>query len=833
MNRITAAVLIVTAAALAIWVGSSAHAGTAAGTGTAGGSAGATCARSSFSPEPLALAKHQAESLLKRMTLDQKVTLMHGVGQDQAPSGTVGATAAIPSLGIPAINQQDGPGGIGDGASGVTQLPAPEVLAATFDPSAAACYGQVVGTEARDKGINLIYGPTVNIVRVPLWGRAFESLGEDPDLTGTLAASEVDGIQGTGTMAQVKHYAVYNQETNRNTPEDDAIVSTKALQEIYLRAWDLIVHADPSSIMCSYSTINGAGACQDSALINGYLDTTLGFSGFVSSDYFATHSTVAAVDAGLDQEQPASTYLGSALVAAVKDRQVSRTTVDDAALRVLTQMYRFRLFTNDTKGRIRDDVATAADTQVSNSVAEEGSVLLKNADHTLPLAKNEPGGIAIIGPTAQADPISVGGGSATVTASHVVTPLAGIRAAVRAQTRITYTPGLPATRDFVTIPSTYLSAPYPTPGSPLLLSATLTAPQTGTYELAYSEPAYYVPVTLSLDGTPVAVNPGTPPRSTYTATVQLTAGQTYTLSGPVQRLTWVTPSQIDDDIFQAVVAAKRASAVVVVVGDGQESEASDRLNLTLPSDQDALVDAVAAANRHTVVVIDAGGPVTMPWLGEVPSILDAWYPGQTDGTALAAVLFGGVDPSGHLPVTFPTASTNSPVSSPTQFPGTDGTVGYSEGVDVGYRWYDSTGTVPLFPFGYGLSYTTFRYRDPKVRVRMRDGRPLVTATVRVTNTGDRSGADIAQLYLGQPSVAGNPPRQLDAFRRLSLTPGTSQTVSYTLGDEQLAYYDTNSATWRVASGTYRIWMGDSSALEQLPATVDFRLARTATRPVSP
>ena len=267
---------------------------------------------------------------------------------------------------------------------------------------------------------------------------------------------------------------------------------------------------------------------------------------------------------------------------------------------------------------------------------------------------------------------------------------------------------------------------------------------------------------------------------------------------------------------------------MVVVGDGQESEASDRVDLTLPSDQDELVEAVAAVNKDTVVVIDAGGPVTMPWLGEVPSVLDAWYPGQTDGTALAAVLFGKVNPSGHLPVTFPTATTNSPVSTVAQFPGVEGLVDYSDGVDVGYRWYGTTGTTPLFPFGFGLSYTTFRYSDLNTQVRVQNGVPLVTATVRVTNTGDRSGAGIAQLYLGQPPMAENPPRQLEAFDRLSLAPGESQTATFTLGDEQLAYYDTTTASWRVASGTYRIWIGDSSAPAQLPDRTSFRLARAET-----
>jgi len=382
-------------------------------------------------------------------------------------------------------------------------------------------------------------------------------------------------------------------------------------------------------------------------------------------------------------------------------------------MRVLTQMYRFRLFTDDTKGNIGNDAATASDSEVSNDVAEEGTVLLKNLNSTLPLARNEPGGIAVIGPAAQAEPISVGGGSATVTAPQVVTPLAGIRAAVRAKAPVTYTPGLPGARDFVAIPLTYLSAPYPTTGNAGTLSATLTAPQTGTYELAYSEPPIYVPVTLSLDGTPIAVNPGTLPRTTYTATVQLTAGRTYTLSGPVQGLTWATRTR------SMTPCSKQSLQQRGVSGGGgrrrrQESEAGDRVNLTLPSDQDELVDAVAAANDHTVVVIDAGGAVTMPcW----PTSRRSSMPGTRARPMerLCASLFGDADPSGHLPVTFPVASTNSPVSEPTQFPGTDGTVDYAEGVDVGYRWFDSTGATPLFPFGYGLSYTTFRYSDPRSR----------------------------------------------------------------------------------------------------------------------
>ena len=301
-----------------------------------------------------------------------------------------------------------------------------------------------------------------------------------------------------------------------------------------------------------------------------------------------------------------------------------------------------------------------------------------------------------------------------MTTSHVVTPLAGLRAALGTRDAAHLHRRAPATGAFTSIPSAYLSAPYPTPGNPLVRSATLTVPQTGTYELAYTEPPIYIPVTLTLDGRAHRRQPGHPAPGHLHGDgaahrrPDLHAGRPGAaahLGDPRARST--------SDISQAVAAARRATTAVVVVGDGQESEAADRVNLTLPSDQNQLIDAVAAVNRHTVVVIDAGGPVVMPWLGQVSSVLDAWYPGQTDGTALAAVLFGAVDPSGHLPMTFPTDNAQDPgVRAPPSSPASSGTVDYSEGVDVGYRWYDATGTTPLFPFGFGLSYTTFRYGDP-------------------------------------------------------------------------------------------------------------------------
>jgi beta-glucosidase len=762
------------------------------------------------------------------MTLDKELVLMHGVGQQAAPSGSIGATAPIAELGIPALDQQDGPAGIGDRVGGVTQLPAPEALAATFDPAVAACYGQVIGAEARAKGFDLVYGPTINIVRVPTWGRAFESLGEDPVLAGSLGTAVTQGIQSTGTMAQLKHYAVYNQETSRLLPADDAVVGPQPLAEIYLRAFDQVVaEAHPASVMCSYSSINGTNACQSSALIRDHLDGTDGYDGFVGSDYYGTLSTAEAANAGLDQEQPASTRFGDALAAAVASGAVPKATIDEAVTRILTQMYRFRLMTEPATGSVHDDVATADHAATATAVAEESTTLLRNEHDVLPLRRGSGGSIAVIGPAAQDAPVQAGGGSATVVSpADSVTPLAAIRAAAGPRRPVTYVDGLPTSSELVPIPATARSAPTTRPDG--RAEVTLTAPQTGRYELAFSAPPIYRPATLYVDDRPLITNPGTPPNATYVGAVQLVAGQRVRLSGAVDHLTWATPDVVQHRIDEAVAAARTAGTAVVVVGDAQESEASDRVSLALPGVQDQLIEAVAAANPRTVVVVHAGGPVTMPWLSDTAAVLDAWYPGQANGTALAAVLFGTANPSGHLPMSFPASEDRGPVSSTAQFPGTGTEVQYSEGVDVGYRWYDATGTAPLFPFGFGLSYTTFRFGAPSVSLTDTAHGPEVRVTVRVTNTGRRSGADVVQLYAGEPAAAHEPPRQLEAFRRVDLAAGASTKVTFTLRGRQLAAFDPTTSTWRIVAGDHRVWVGDSSGLDRLPARATVRIAHTTT-----
>jgi beta-glucosidase len=770
--------------------------------------------------------------LLPRMSLADKIGMVAGNGSAGLADGEVG-TKPVPRLCIPAMSLEDGPNGVGDGQTGVTQLPAGVSLAATWDPSLATAYGKVVGAEERAKGTTVNLGPTVNIDRDPRWGRSFEAYSEDPYLNASLAEAEIGGVQSQGVMAQVKHFAVYNQETNRNTAADDAIVSERAMHEIYLPAfWAAAEKAKVSSVMCAYSTVNGQKACQSQYLLGTTLDQRWAFPGFVTSDYGATHSTVQSAAAGLDQEMPSDAYYGTALAAAVGSGQVAMDTLNQMVTRILTEMFRFGDF-NDPQISRSAVVTTPAHRAVSATVAEAGTVLLKNSGGTLPLPASGAGSVAVIGPGASAAPTDSGGGSAYVTPALTDTPLQGIRAAARRGTAVRYTQGLP----------TDTSLP-PIPGSALTPSGTLTAPQTGTYVIALKSPGYRA--VLSLDGKEILANAGTPPSPTDSVGVNLRAGQTYTLQvsggGASTSLSWATPSDLAPGIAGAVAAARAAKTAVVVVSDDTESEAADRASLNLPSAQNELISAVAAANPRTVVVIDAGAPVVMPWISQVASVVDAWYPGESNGAALAAVLFGKVDPGGHLPVTFPVGLSQVPASTPAQFPGVNGQVLYSEGIDVGYRYYDAKNETPLFPFGYGLSYTHFSYSHLTVtprQVRNASSNPgatscrcngqsgrQVTVTARVTNTGKVTGSDVVQLYLGDPAAAGEPPRQLKGFQKVTLRPGQSSTVRFTLNGHDLSYWDDAADGWVLPDGRYQVYVGDSSALANLPLRGGFTVSRS-------
>ena len=760
--------------------------------------------------------------LMGQMSLADEISMVEGHGTSNP---YVFYTPAIPALCIPAVGLEDGPAGVADGLTGVTELPAGVALAATWDPSLARRYGRVIGAEEYGKGASANLGPTVNIDRDPRWGRSFEALSEDPFLNSSLDVPEIAGVQSQDVEAQVKHLAVYNQETYRNTPADNVIIDSRTEHEIYLPSFYAAVKSGDASVMCSYAMINGNFACNDASLETSILRDEWDFPGFVMSDYGALHSTQGAVQ-GTDQEQPFNTYYGTPLQTAVQDGTIAKSVLNTMVQRVLTVMFQYKLFSRLRTGTTSATVTTPAHVALATSVAEAGTTLLKNGG-VLPLSSG--GSIAVAGPAADTSPTYAGGGSAYVIPSGTVSPLAGIKAAAGAGTGVAYQPGLPADTALPAIPAADLSPAYaPTPfgGS---YSGTLTAPETGTYVLAITNPCgCYTSTYLSLDGKQIIDDPSTPPVHTYSVAVQLTAGKTYALaiSGASSQLLWDTPSALAPGIAAAVSAAKSASVAVVVVSDDTESEAADRPSLNLPSAQDELISAVAAANPHTVVVVDAGAPVAMPWLPAVAGVVDAWYPGQTSGTALASVLFGRTDPGGHLPVTFPASLSQVPASTTAQFPGNGTTVQYSEGVDVGYRWYDAKGVTPLFPFGFGLSYTQFAFSHLSLSRSVVDGTQDTRVSAVVTNTGRRAGSDVAQLYLSDPGASGEPPRQLEGFQRVSLGPGQSARVSFVVTPQDESWWSDPANGWSQTAGSYRVYVGDSSALSGLPLTGSFTMAAT-------
>ena len=649
--------------------------------------------------------------LMARMTPLQKVTVLHGNG---ATGPYIGNTDAIPSLCVPALGLQDGPAGVGDGLDGVTQLPAPVTLAATWDTGLVQQYGAVAGQEFAGKGASAELGPTLNIVRDPRWGRNFETYSEDPYLAGQTAAYNIRGIQSQGIMAVAKHAAAYNVEAGpaRGTPSDNVIIDNRTLQEIYLPGFQAaITQGASAAVMCAYNQINGVPACQNNAVLNTGLKQATGWGGFVNSDWgAATGGPTQLANGGMDQEMPGGAFFGQGLLDAVGRGEVTQARVDDMARRVLTQMFAFGLFDNPRTGNPATVVTNAANVTTARTIAAQGSVLLKNNGGLLPLNAGTVKKIGLFGGDA-IDAQSIGGGSAKVNPS------------------------------------------------------------------------------------PAAVNPidGIKKRAGTGVDVQWVAGAGEHVQTP--------------DIPAAVALAKASDTAIVFASYG-ESETQDLDTIDLQAQQNDLIDAIATANPRTIVVLNTGSAVTMPWLSKVNAVIEGWYPGQENGNAIASLLYGDVNPSGKLPVSFPKSLADVPAHSVQQFPGANDRIEYSEGMKVGYRWYDSQNIEPLFPFGFGLSYTTFGFSNLQVGAVAANGSATVSATV--TNTGSRAGAEVAQLYVGQPAANGEPPKQLRGYQKVSLNAGESRVVQFQLTSRDLAHWNDSTAKWTTTAGAYQVLVGDSS-----------------------
>jgi len=678
-------------------------------------------------------ADERADLVLKEMTLDEKIDLVHGNGMPgwgkprpnaHLGNGGAGFVLGVARLGIPIIQMSDAAYGVrssGENGRYSTALPSNVASAASWDVHAACEYGELIGRELRAQGYNMTLGGGANITREPRNGRTFEYMGEDPILAGTLVGNRMKCEQAQHVIGDMKHYAVNDQESGRN--EVDSIISKRALRESDLLAFEIgIGISNPGAVMCSYNALNGDYACENKYLLTDVLKKAWGFKGFVVSDWAGTHSTVKASAAGLDNEQPFDQFFGEKLKEAVKAGKVSAAELDDHVHRVLRAEFASGIIDYPAQKGVVD---VEGGFETARRLAEQSTVLLKNSNGVLPLDRTKVHSIAIIGAHADMGMIS-GGGSAQVDPPG--------RAGAKWQEHVWF------------------------PTSPLkAVSARI---------------------------------PG--------ASVQFDSGANR----------------------ESAAELAKKSDVAIVFAHQWTSEGMDLPNLSLPDSQDGLIEAVAAANPSTVVVLETGTAVTMPWLEKVSGVMEAWYAGSKGADAVANLLFGDVNPSAKLPMTFPRSEADVPhpqVAAPA--PGAKGvgegmrpgdakptfSVHYDEGVKVGYKWYDAENKPVLFPFGYGLSYTTYSYSGLKVT----PGKET-TLTFTVKNTGSRAGAEIAEVYAALPASAGEPPKRLVGWSKMRLNSGESREVSLTIDPKYLSIFDESTDGWKLVPGEYSFMVGGSS-----------------------
>ena len=752
----------------------------------------------------------------------------------RAGAGVENFNVGVARLCVPPLTLIDGPSGIGNGATGVTQFPSELAVAATFNPTTARQVGYAMGQEALTKGYDVLQAPDLNLIRTPLSGRAFETYGEDPFLASVMGVAAIEGIQSTGVMAQAKHLGAYTQENGR--ARLDQMVSARTLAEVYNAPFRAAVQqGHVASIMCAMGSINVVNTCSSSRLF-----ATLrswGFHGFVRTDYSAVLAPAPALRAGVSLVKPATS---AQVMGALQHRWLDTAALRRGVRAVLAAMFSYGLFNNTRQLTTSARATSNAHVQVALRAARQGIVLLKDSSHVLPLSAKV--SVAVIGVDAFQGVVTRGGGSSGVHASRLETPLHALHRLLPG-TLITYSPGGPNGLEFDPLKTTDITGgkappselPITAPGEPgkgdvaidyaksvSLAALTATSPgtgegwsswavsfraeKTGTYVVGIEDDG---DTWLSVNGTVVLSDRGLHGPYPQSTSLQLIAGHTYRVSARWFSIKATTEPRFGIEYAQlkinvAVAAAKKAR-VAVVFASNLLSEGADLGTLSLQGDLNALISAVAAVNPRTIVVLNTGGPITMPWKSQVAGIVEAWYAGQMASPAMAQVLAGAVDPSGRLPVTMPGSTWQTPASSPRQYPGHNGVVDFAGLSALGYRWYQANAVTPSYPFGYGLSYTTFSW----TRIRMTPASGGVAISLDVTNTGSRSGVSVVQVYVGYPSVLGEPPAQLRGIARVDLARGASKSVTLTLSPSAFTSYNGHSLV--VAKGTYSVNVATSSA----------------------
>lgn len=782
------------------------------------------------------------DKIISKMTLKQKLELLGGTGF---------ATKEMDSLGIPSIKMTDGPMGVRwDNA---TAFPSGIALASTWDTSLARQIGVVLGKETKAKGRDMLLGPCINIVRTPVGGRNFETYGEDPFLNGRIAVSWIQGLQSEKVLASVKHFAVNNQEHERMSIS--AEISERALYEVYLPAFKMAVQeGDAKTVMSAYNKVNGVHAAENNWLLDKVLKGEWNYQGFVVSDWGAVHSSLGTAKNGNDLEMPDGKYMNpDSLTKFIQNGELKESVINDKVKRILRGAFWAGLDKKDST-RYNSPINTDDHKLLARKAATESIVLLKNEKNILPIVRSDIKSIAVIGPNAN-EARTGGGGSSMVNPFYSVSILDAIKEKVGSSVDVRFAKGVPQYGDISLIPFERFShdengkqvkglkgeyfSNKELSGTPYLVrtdsiinfawgngsvvsgmpvdnysarwTGYLTAPISGKYRIdALSDDG----VRVWLDNKLIIDNWRDHAAETKSASFNFTAGKKVQLKvefyenggDAVVGFGWDKPGS--NLLAESVEVAKSSDMVILCVGTSynQESEGFDRSDINLPVPQEELVRQIAAVNPRTIVVLNNGQPLAMEkWLGSVSAVVEAWFGGQETGHGVADVLFGDAIPSGKLTVSFPRKIEDNP--SYPYYPGKDGKIEYGEGIYVGYRYYETKGIEPQFPFGFGLSYTTYEYKNLTIN-KTSDGKYDVGFIVR--NSGNVAGSEITQLYVHDiESSTDRPVKELKGFSKVYLNPGEEKEIKMVLDDQAFSFYSEKDKRFIIENGDFEIMIGAS------------------------